>query len=104
MPVYEYLCAECGHRFEQYRKVTNRTPKQCPKCQGSVKKVFRPLGIIFKGSGFYSTDSRSPSDKAREKSESSSPSRAGGKKSDDKAREKSESSSPSGAGVKKSDD
>lgn len=98
MPVYEYLCAECGHRFEQYRKVTNRTPKQCPKCQGSVKKVFRPLGIIFKGSGFYSTDSRSPSYKAREKSESSSSSGAGSK------REKSESSSPSGAGVKKSDD
>jgi len=82
MPVYEYLCVECGHRFEQYRKVTDRDPKQCPKCGGSVRKVFLPVGIIFKGSGFYSTDSRSPSETAREKAETSSTSTsgAGGKK------------------------
>jgi len=87
MPVYEYLCVECGHRFEQYRKVTGRDPKQCPKCRGSVRKVFLPVGIIFKGSGFYGTDSRSPSEKAREKAETSAAttSAAGGKnkKSDD---------------------
>ena len=80
MPVYEYLCVECDHRFEQYRNVTDRDPKQCPKCQGSVKKVFLPVGIIFKGSGFHSTDYRSQSDKARAKTETSSTSGAGSKK------------------------
>jgi len=63
MPVYEYACAECGHHFEQYRKVTEPPPRRCPKCRGRVKKVFRPVGIIFKGSGFHVTDYRKPEKK-----------------------------------------
>ncbi|NIR00872.1 MAG: hypothetical protein GTN78_11835 [Gemmatimonadales bacterium] len=56
MPVYEYVCVECGHHFERYRRVTGRPPRCCPKCRGRVRKVFRPVGIIFKGSGFHVTD------------------------------------------------
>ncbi|UCC68975.1 MAG: FmdB family transcriptional regulator [Armatimonadota bacterium] len=64
MPVYEYACVECGHHFEQYHKVTDRPPRRCPKCPGRVRKVFRPVGIIFKGSGFHTTDYRKPEKKA----------------------------------------
>ena len=63
MPIYEYVCVECSHQFEQYRKVTDRPPRRCPRCRGRVRKVFRPVGIIFKGSGFYSTDNRTPEKK-----------------------------------------
>jgi putative FmdB family regulatory protein len=72
MPIYEYACVECGHHFEQYRKVSERQPRRCPQCRGRVKKVFRPVGIIFKGSGFHVTDYRKP-----EKKEAGAPKRAG---------------------------
>ena len=64
MPVYEYACVECGHHFEQYHKVTDRPPRRCPECRGRVRKVFRPVGIIFKGSGFHVTDYRKPEKRA----------------------------------------
>ena len=63
MPIYEYLCDSCGHRFEEYRRATSRTVPQCPECGGCARKVFRPVGIIFKGSGFHSTDYRKPEPK-----------------------------------------
>ena len=65
MPVYEYSCAECGEQFEQYREVTARSAARCPECGGPGQKVFRPVGIIFKGSGFHSTDYRKPESKER---------------------------------------
>ena len=58
MPIYEYLCDSCGHRFEQYRRASRRGVPRCPECGGGARKVFGPVGIIFKGSGFYSTDNR----------------------------------------------
>ena len=69
MPIYEYACVECTHQFEQYRKVTDPPPKRCPQCRGRVRKMFRPVGIIFKGSGFHSTDYRTP-EKKRDTGES----------------------------------
>jgi putative FmdB family regulatory protein len=63
MPLYEYVCTECDCRFEQRRKVTDRTVARCPRCNGRGKKVFGAVGIIFKGPGFYSTDNRKPEDK-----------------------------------------
>ncbi len=56
MPVYEYGCTKCGHRFEQRRKVTDPPAARCPECRSRVKRVFAPVGIIFKGSGFHVTD------------------------------------------------
>jgi len=64
MPVYEYLCTECDHQFEIHQKATERPLSRCPKCRGRVRKVFHPVGIIFKGSGFHVTDYPSSDRKA----------------------------------------
>ena len=58
MPIYEYECESCGTHFEKIQSVTAEPIRQCPECSGSVHKVFHPAGIIFKGSGWYITDSR----------------------------------------------
>ena len=61
MPTYEYACAECGERLEAVQKFSDDPLTECPACQGRLRKVFSPVGIVFKGSGFYRTDSRSSS-------------------------------------------
>jgi putative FmdB family regulatory protein len=62
MPVYTYQCDGCGVRFDRYQKFTEQTLTRCPECgKKTLRKVFQPVGIVFKGSGFYSTDHRSPS-------------------------------------------
>ena len=58
MPVYEYECENCGTRFERLQSMNDEPVRQCPECAGAVHKVFLPTGIIFKGSGWYITDSR----------------------------------------------
>ena len=59
MPTYEYACAECGERLEAVQKFSDDALTECPACRGRLRKVFSPVGIVFKGSGFYRTDSRS---------------------------------------------
>lgn len=61
MPVYVYACTNCGHRFEQQQSFSDDALTVCPECEGSLRKVFNSVGIVFKGSGFYRTDSRSGS-------------------------------------------
>lgn len=56
MPTYEYECEACHHTFELTQRFTDPPPKACPRCQGRVRKVFHPVGIIFKGSGWHVTD------------------------------------------------
>jgi len=58
MPIYEYACATCGHRFELRQRFSDEPVEECPECGSSVHRVFHPTGIIFKGSGWYITDSR----------------------------------------------
>jgi putative FmdB family regulatory protein len=58
MPLYEYECNSCKKRFELRQKVTDDSVSICPSCGGSVRRVIHPVGIIFKGSGFYVTDNR----------------------------------------------
>ncbi len=58
MPFYDYKCKKCGHVFEALHPV-DQTVDACEKCGGSVKRLFHPVGIIFKGSGFYATDYKS---------------------------------------------
>lgn len=58
MPIYEYECRECRHVFERYQRFSDAPVTQCPECEGSVRKVMQPVGILFKGSGWYKTDSR----------------------------------------------
>ena len=62
MPIYTYQCENCGVRFERRQTFSDPILKQCPECsEEALRKVYTPVGIVFKGSGFYSTDNRSPS-------------------------------------------
>jgi len=62
MPTYEYECQKCGHHFELFQSIKDGPKRTCPKCRGRVKRLLGTgAGLIFKGSGFYSTDYRKPS-------------------------------------------
>lgn len=58
MPTYEYACTECDHAFETFQSFSEDSLTDCPRCQGRLRKVFNAVGVVFKGSGFYKTDSR----------------------------------------------
>ena len=58
MPTYQYACTECGDRLEVVQKFSDDSLTVCPACSGRLRKVFSPVGIVFKGSGFYRNDSR----------------------------------------------
>lgn len=59
MPMYDYRCKACGARFEAWQKFTDEPISVCPTCSGPAQRVIHAAGIMFKGSGFYSTDSKS---------------------------------------------
>ena len=62
MPIYTYRCENCGVQFEKTQKFSDAPLTRCPECnKKSLRKVYTPVGIVFKGSGFYATDNRSPS-------------------------------------------
>lgn len=62
MPTYTYQCDNCGIRFDRYQKFEDKSLSYCPECKKkSLRKIYSPVGIVFKGSGFYATDHRSPS-------------------------------------------
>ena len=61
MPTYQYACTECGHTFEQFQSFTDDPLTVCPECDGRLRKLFNAVGVVFKGSGFYRTDSRTGS-------------------------------------------
>jgi putative FmdB family regulatory protein len=62
MPIYTYRCENCGVQFERNQKFSDAPLTRCPECgKKSLRKVYMPVGIVFKGSGFYATDNRSPS-------------------------------------------
>lgn len=98
MPVYVYHCDECDFQFEQQQKFSDKPLKQCPRCgKNSLHKVYMPVGVIYKGSGFYSTDHRSssranlpPLSKKEEKTETKTSVKAESEKPK-KAKEKAES-------------
>ncbi len=66
MPTYVYECAKCGDEFEQWQSFSDDPLKKHPACGGKVTKVFQPVGIVFKGSGFHKTDSRNGSKRSRD--------------------------------------
>ncbi len=75
MPTYQYACTDCGHAFEQFQSFSDDALTVCPECSGKLRKLFNAVGVVFKGSGFYRTDSRGkngagekPSEKPSEKS------------------------------------
>ncbi|MBN2550380.1 MAG: zinc ribbon domain-containing protein [Anaerolineales bacterium] len=66
MPIYTYRCKNCGVQFEVQQSFTDQPLTRCPECsKKTLQKVYQPVGIVFKGSGFYATDHRSPSGSSR---------------------------------------
>ena len=61
MPTYQYQCTECGNGLEAVQKFTDDALTVCPQCSGRLRKIYSAVGVVFKGSGFYRTDSRSSS-------------------------------------------
>ncbi len=64
MPTYQYRCTSCGRDLEVVQKFSDATLTVCPTCQGALRKVFNAVGVVFKGSGFYRTDSRTAAESA----------------------------------------
>ena len=98
MPTYQYTCTECGEGLEVVQKFTDDALTVCPNCGGALRKVFSSVGIVFKGSGFYRTDSRSSSSSAAASSNGAGTSESPAKsetKSESGSSGKSESSSSS---------
>ena len=58
MPTYQYRCTECGHDLEAVQKFSDAALTECPNCHGQLRKIYNAVGVVFKGSGFYRTDSR----------------------------------------------
>ena len=104
MPTYQYACTECDHRFDAVQSFSDPSLTVCPECGGKLRKVFSSVGIVFKGSGFYRTDSRAGAGSTVAKSESSSEGSSStstetktGKKADTKATPAAKTSTPAAA-------
>lgn len=108
MPKYDYRCSNCGHQFEVTQKFTDDALTTCDECGGQLRKVYNAVGVVFKGSGFYKTDSRSSSDGSPGSSGSassgsgSSDSGSSGSGSSGKASSSSSDSSSSSSGTSSS--
>lgn len=63
MPTYQYVCTDCGERLEVQQSFSDHALSDCPTCDGRLRKVFGAVGVVFKGSGFYRTDSRAAESK-----------------------------------------
>jgi putative FmdB family regulatory protein len=106
VPTYQYTCTECGEPLEAVQKFTDAPLAVCPACGGRLRKVFSAVGIVFKGSGFYRTDSRNGSSATAPAASSTSDSGSNGSadkaadKKTDKADKKAEPAKASSASEK----
>ena len=99
MPTYSYACTECGNRFDAVQAFSDDSLTTCPQCSGRLRKLFNSVGVVFKGSGFYRTDSReSAKNSTNGSAKSSESTTSSSEKSSDKSSEKSTSSSSNGSG------
>lgn len=100
MPTYEYRCTSCVNRFDVFQRIDVEPLRTCERCGGELRKVFHPAGIVFRGSGFYATDSRA---KTKTSSGSEDGSKPAPKKDESKKKEPAASSdkkpAPSGEGA-----
>jgi putative FmdB family regulatory protein len=109
VPTYQYACTECGEQLEKVQKFSDDPLTVCPNCNGRLRKVFSPVGIVFKGSGFYRTDSRNgpvaggkdgagkDSKDGKEKADSGSKSETSASKSESSGDKSDKSSAKSGS-------
>jgi putative FmdB family regulatory protein len=95
VPTYQYSCTDCGHFFEAVQSFSDDSLTVCPECEGRLRKVFNAVGVVFKGSGFYRTDSRSQNASKSESSSSASSSSDSGSSSTTSSSSTSGSSSTS---------
>jgi putative FmdB family regulatory protein len=102
VPTYQYACTECGHAFEQFQSFTDDALTVCPECSGRLRKVFNAVGVVFKGSGFYRTDSRSANGSSSSSSSSSTSSSSGTASSESSGSGSSGTSGSSGSGSSES--
>ena len=93
MPTYEYRCKDCGEHLEVVQAFTDDPLTECPACHGTLRKVFGNIGITFKGSGFYKTDSRAKSSAGKSGSKPSESTSSDSKSSESKSSESSGDSS-----------
>lgn len=84
MPTYAYRCAACGHEFDAHQRFADDPLRDCPVCTGAIRRVIQPVGVVFKGSGWYITDSRKQTDdgKAAAKAETADGAKSDGAKVD----------------------
>jgi putative FmdB family regulatory protein len=94
VPTYSYACTECGNRFDAVQAFSDDALTSCPKCSGRLRKLFGKVGVVFKGSGFYRTDSREPVKSSNGASSSSSSDSTGSSSS---SSDKSSASSSNGS-------
>jgi putative FmdB family regulatory protein len=100
MPTYQYRCQDCGHEFEEFQSMTEDAISVCPQCQGKTRRLISGgAGLLFRGSGFYITDYRSPGYKADQKKDSAARSSS---TSDKPAKSAGNNSTTSKSSVKKS--
>ena len=95
MPTYSYACTECDNKFDEVQAFTDDALTTCPQCSGRLRKLFNSVGVVFKGSGFYRTDSREPQKSSSAPSADVAASKA--EKSDKSADSSSSTSAASGA-------
>ena len=81
MPTYGYECEKCENEFEVFQKMNEKPITKCPSCSGKTSRILYPVGIVFKGSGFYKTDNRTTGETSKPAEQPKSPSK---KKSEDK--------------------
>jgi putative FmdB family regulatory protein len=95
MPTYGYRCGSCGHEFEIQQRITDQPLTTCPKCGGKLSKMLYPAGIIFKGSGYYTTDYKGSGNGSAGSSNGVAPASSSEGSSESKPETKSESKSES---------
>lgn len=98
MPTYEYRCMSCGTRFDVFQRLDQDPLRICERCGGELRKVFHPAGIVFKGSGFYATDSRAKKSADGASGSKSDSSTSGSKENQPQKKEKSTDSTKAGGG------
>ncbi|MGC4940758.1 FmdB family zinc ribbon protein [Kribbella sp. DT2] len=98
MPTYQYQCTDCGEALEVRQSFTDDALTVCPNCQGTLRKVFNAVGVVFKGSGFYRNDSRSSSTSTISAKSDASASSGSSSSSSDSSKSSSSSSGSSDSG------
>ncbi len=98
MPTYSYACTECDNKFDVVQAFSDDALTQCPQCEGRLRKLFGKVGVVFKGSGFYRTDSRETAKASSNGSSKSAESTGSSSEKSEKSEKKSDSAKSDSSG------